>query len=349
MVRRLAVTVVLVAGLAACSDDPPPQAAPAPATTTASPTPSPTPTPAPKPPPKPAPAVNPLTGLRGVPTNPVIAVKIDDTASGRPQIGLEQADIVYVEQVEGGATRLAAVFASRLPGTVGPVRSVRNMDPQLLGAYGRPALAYSGGAALPVRKLRASPLVDAGPQRRGGSYRRLGSRPAPYNLVADLRGLARSVGGGVSRPKDIGLDWAASSPLVTSARKATSLSVNVGRVRQAFRWDGRHWVRLDPQGRVIRTASGQAEKTKNVVIQFSPVRLDPTNVDVTGTPSAFTTTVGRGRLLVFRNGRAISGLWLRSSAAGGTRYIDSRGRPLPLDPGGAWVLLADQRTGASYR
>ena len=121
--------------------------------------------------------MNPLTGLRGVPRQPVVVVKIDDTASGRPQIGLESADVVYVEQVESGLTRLAAVFASRLPAMVGPVRSVRNSDPELLATYGHPTLAYSGGAGVPVGRLRSSAVIDAGPPRVGGAYRRLGSRP----------------------------------------------------------------------------------------------------------------------------------------------------------------------------
>ena len=88
--------------------------------------------------------------------------------------------MVYVEQVEAGATRLVAVFASRHPGTVGPVRSVRNSDPELLASYGRPALAYSGGAGGAGRAGCAAPgCVDAGAPTRGGLYRRLGSRPRP--------------------------------------------------------------------------------------------------------------------------------------------------------------------------
>ncbi|MEN3356517.1 MAG: hypothetical protein V7637_499, partial [Mycobacteriales bacterium] len=117
--------------IGACSHASPPAAPAAPATTTLA---IPTTTPAPKPAPKP-PATNPLTGRPGVPRGPVLAVKIDNTSAGRPQLGLDSADVVYVEQVEGGATRLVAVFASRYPGQVGPVRSVRNGDPELLSAY----------------------------------------------------------------------------------------------------------------------------------------------------------------------------------------------------------------------
>ena len=221
--------------LAGCSSGSNQAAAPSP--TTASPTPSPTrsptPSPTPTPKPKPKPAVNPLTGLRGVPTQPVVVVKIDDTANGRPQIGLESADVVYVEQVEAGLTRLAAVFASRHPTVVGPVRSVRNADPELLATYGRPALAYSGGAAGPVGVLRRSPVLDAGPQRVGGAYRRLGgARHAPYNLVVDTSRVAAAAVGATS-VRDIGLRWSATDPALAKARRVNAVSVRSGGPRCA--------------------------------------------------------------------------------------------------------------------
>ena len=80
--------------------------------------------------PKPTPG-NPLTGGK-VTANPVVAVKIDNTSAGRPQYGISQADVVYIEQVEGGLTRMMAVFHTHLPTEVGPVRSVRTTDVELL-------------------------------------------------------------------------------------------------------------------------------------------------------------------------------------------------------------------------
>ena len=350
MRRRRLVTAATVLGLlgTGCSSEPGPAAAPPP---TPGPTSTPGPAAAPKPPPRPRPpAVNPLTGVRGVPKRPVIAVKIDDTAGGRPPIGVEHADVVYVEQVEGGATRLVAVYASRQPSTVGPVRSVRNSDPELLAAYGRPALAYSGGAAGPVDRLRRSRVADAGPRFRGGFYRRLGSRPAPYNLVVDLAGLARTLRG-VSRPVDVGFRWAERDPRLARARKVSQLSVVVGRIPQTFRWEprSRRWLLLDGDGSVRRAASGRPLATPNVVVQLSRVRLDPTNVDVLGTPSAYTSTVGRGRVLVFRDGRVTAGEWARHAPRARTSYLDRARRPLTLDPGGAWVLLAARGTPVGVR
>lgn len=88
---------------------------------------------------------------------PVLAVKIDNASAARPQTGLESADVVYVEQVEGGLSRLMAVYATRLPESVGPVRSVREADLELLRQFDRPILAFSGAQG------RLLPLIDRAP------------------------------------------------------------------------------------------------------------------------------------------------------------------------------------------
>jgi DUF3048 family protein len=347
-VRRLGLVLVTVALAAACSGDPVPVATPSP--TTASPTASPTATPAPPTKPAPKPVVNPLTGLPGVPRHPVIAVKIDDTAAGRPQLGIEYADLVYVEQVEAGATRLLAVFASRQPAVVGPVRSVRNSDPELLAAYGHPALAYSGGAGVPVSRLRHSTVADAGAQRFGGSYRRLSTRSAPYNLVLNTARLAASVHG-ISAPRDIGLRWSRTDARLGQARAVGAVSVTVGKIRLDWRWDppSRRWQLHNRDGSLRRTAAGNPVSSPNLVVPFSQARIDPTDVDVLGAPSVYTSTVGTGRLLVFRDGRVLTGTWARARAAGATSYLGADRKPLTLAPGGAWVLLAATGARASYR
>ena len=75
--------------------------------------------------------VNSLTGLPGS-DGPVLAVKIDDTSYAHPQVGLRSADVIYIEQVEGGLTRLAALFSSNIPEKIGPIRSARISDLELL-------------------------------------------------------------------------------------------------------------------------------------------------------------------------------------------------------------------------
>ncbi len=332
--------------IASCSHSTP-AAAPAPSasTTVAAPTTTPAPKPSKPAPPKP-PTTNPLTGRPGVPRGPVLAVKIDNTSPGRPQIGLDAADIVYVEQVEGGATRLVAVFASRYPGQVGPVRSVRNGDPELLSAYGGAGLVFSGGAGRPLATLHKSALKDlAG----AGGYSRLGSRRAPYNLV---NALSRTAGRlpRIARPRDVGFRWADADPRLAGADHASRLTATVGRIPVSFGFDPRthRWIEV-LNGQHARAANGADLGTPNVIVQFCRVTVDRTDVDVNGSPSALTHTVGSGRAVIFRDGRAIGGTWVRSRAGGPTRYLDPAGKDITLRTGGAWVLLAATGSPLSYR
>ena len=81
-------------------------------------------------------SVSSLTGVAGE-DGPVLVVKLDDTSFAHPQVGLRSADVVYIEQVEGGLTRLVAVFSSKIPSQIGPVRSARISNIELLSQYGK--------------------------------------------------------------------------------------------------------------------------------------------------------------------------------------------------------------------
>src|SRR5204863_7385063 len=109
-------------------------------------------------------ATAPLTGrivAARVARRPAVTVKIENTPDARPQSGLADADVVYEEVLEGGVTRFAAVFHSRVPTWAGPVRSVREMDPAIVAPL-RGAVAFSGGTDANVALLRDAPvrLVD---------------------------------------------------------------------------------------------------------------------------------------------------------------------------------------------
>src|SRR5918998_4891296 len=157
---------------------------------TASPTPNPSATPEPEPEPK---AANPLTGGK-VSGNPVIAVKVENIAAARPLVGLSQADIVFVQEVEGAQTRLVAVYHSKLPTRLGPVRSARSTDAELLPLFGRPGLVYSGANGRVQRRLdRASlePIYTETRDRR---------RVAPHNVFVNLARIARTERAGEAKP-----------------------------------------------------------------------------------------------------------------------------------------------------
>jgi hypothetical protein len=206
---------------------------------------------------------NPLTGLSPIPKGRVIAVKIDNTSAGRPQTNIDAADIVYVEQVEGGLTRLVAVYASQLPSVVGPVRSVRLGDPLLLAPYGGVALAYSGGASGVVASVRQTHIVDASQPVHGGAYSRSGSKPAPYNLMVNLASLEGVLRNG-ARVRDVGFRWAREARGLASAPPVHGFTAPVGNTAVSFRWDPgrRRWDR-QIDGQTVRHRAGVQDRLRS--------------------------------------------------------------------------------------
>jgi hypothetical protein len=298
---------------------------------------SPIPTPTPTPTPTVAP-VNPLTGVGTLPIGPVIAVKVDDTAAGRPSLGLEKADVIYIEEAEGGLSRMVAVFASAKP-RVRAVRSVRTSDPELLGAYGKIILVASGGGGSALPTLDRSALHSSINDRGQVGFFRDFSRPAPYNLVADLAKISADIkGAGV---RDVGFTWAAPDPRLAAAKSAPTVSTRVGSTSVDFVWDAKlaRYVRT-VFGRRIRTADDSAVAKANVLVQYCQINPDMSDRDVNGNPSMYTKTVGTGRVVLFRDGKRIEGSWSRPSTGAPTTFTDAAGQPLLFAPGGTFVALA---------
>ena len=325
----VAVGALVATALGACSGDPEPKAVSSTSTTatpTAAPTPSPTST-----------ATNPLTGVGPPPNGPVIAVKVDDTAAGRPSMGLDQADVIYIEEVEGGLTRMVAVFASAKP-NVRAVRSIRSSDPELLGQYGRITVVASGGGRKAMQVLDRSSLHSSINDRGQVGFSRDQSRPAPYNVVSDLTKVSAAIkADGV---RNVGFTWAATDRRLAGATPAASVSTRVGSTPVGFVWDAKQarYVRT-VGGQRILTSSGAQVAKPNVLVQFCQIIPDRTDRDVNGNPTMYTKSVGSGRVVLFRGGRQIDGKWSRPSLGAPTRFTDTAGRPLLFAPGGAFVAL----------
>jgi hypothetical protein len=281
---------------------------------------------------------NPLTGVLPSPSGPVIAVKVDDTAAGRPSLGIDKADVIYIEEVEGGLSRMVAVFASAKP-KVRAVRSIRSSDPELLGQYGKIIVVASGGGRQALKVLDASDLHSVINDRGQVGFRRDPSRPAPYNVVSDLAKVSASIkADGV---RDVGFTWAARDPRLVAAKPAIKVSTRVGSTRVGFVWDARlaRYVRT-VDGRRIVTGTGAPVALPNVLVQFCQVQADPNDHDVNGNPTMFTKTVGSGRVVLFRDGKRIEGTWSRPAIDAPTTFADAAGKPLLFAPGGTFVALA---------
>lgn len=293
--------------------------------------------------PRRAAAVNPLTGIGPAPKTPLIAVKIDDTAPGRPQVGIDKADIVYIEAVEAGYTRLAALFGTSKP-LVGYVRSTRPSDPELLIQYGRITEAFSGGQQV-SRDLAARAGLRT--WNFGGGkpyYARVQRSESTYiNLRLNLSGVAKSVH--TTAPRSNGWTFARTLP-VPSARGTRVRTVVTGVYSVGtgtpveFRYNGKlkKYVRYI-NGVAQHAADGHLIAATNVVVQSCQVHAFTADRDVNGYPAQFTTSVGRGKVVVFRQGRRVTGTWSRPHLASGTTLRTTQGKGLPLAPGNTWVVL----------
>jgi hypothetical protein len=281
------------------------------------------------------PAVSPLTG-EAPSKNPVVAVKIEDTALGRPQSGTDKADLVYVEQVEGGLTRLLAIFNTALP-TVEPVRSVRPSDPELALEFGHIDFVASGGSKPGIKPLDKSPLKAVIDDRGAPGFSRDPNRAAPENLKANLATIAKKIKG--PRAKDIGLTWS-DQPPAGPTKPGTVIRTKVGGTDVGFKWNPKthRYVRII-DGAIQHTADGTVIDTPNVIVQFCKVTTYTKDRDVLGNPAKYTHTIGSGRAVVFRDGKRIDGRWSRGSVTAGTQFTTSGGDAIPLTPGGAWIVL----------
>jgi len=294
-------------------------------------------------------AKNPYTGIGGVPTHPVVAVKIDDTAPGRPQRGIDQADVVYIEAVEGGLTRLAAVFATHTP-TVGYVRSTRPSDPEMLLQYGKITEVYSGGAHDSIPLLQASGIKSWSNDGGAPYFFRVSRYQSGYiNLAIDLSKVVAKTKTALPRP----IGWTFNPSLAgipstvgTDVRtRVTGSYAFTSGTAVEFRWDAKlkAYVRYINGSRQV-AADGRAVSATNVIVQSCKVVPHPQDTDINGNPAQFTYTVGTGKVSIFRNGRRIDGTWTRTSNGTGTVFRTTSGAILPLNPGNTWVVLI--RSGA---
>ncbi|MEV7192400.1 DUF3048 domain-containing protein [Streptomyces sp. NPDC093510] len=283
-------------------------------------------------------SASPFTG-RTAHQGPVLAVKFDNARGARPHTGLDEADIVYVEKVEGGMSRLMGVYSSKLPRAIGPVRSARESDIELLRQFGRPALAYSGVRSALQKVLRDSPLYARSHSRVPGAYFRESGRPAPHNLFVRPQALLHSAPE-ADRPTDIGFRFgpAPEGGTLTEARTVTYSSAS-----HSFLWSqeqGRWLASFD--GAPGRGTSGTRLGAPTVVIQY--VTMRPSRFkDVNGAVTPYIETVGHGEAQVLRDGKSYATRWERSSATGGTRFALPDGRSMPFAPGQVWMVYADRR------
>jgi hypothetical protein len=295
----------------------------------------PAPTPAPKPKAHhPTPLLDPFTGEPVKKLGRVLAVKIDNIVTARPQTGLQSADLMYVIPVEGGLSRFMAVYSSHIPPVIGPVRSARQSDLDILRQFGRPAFAWSGATPHLVPFIERAPIVDLYALQVGGYYR-VGFRTAPENLYADPRTLLREAPH-ASVARDIGFRF---GPLPAGGRLTRSMTVHYPATTFTFRWSaraGRWLVWMD--GAPGRAAEGGQLGGSTVIIQYT--RIATSRFHEYGGRPPYAISTGSGTAVILRNGRAFTVHWSRPSLNAGTTFTLPGGKRMLFAPGQVWIMYA---------
>ena len=294
---------------------------------------------------------SPFTGEPVTSLNRVLAVKIDNIVNARPQTGLQSADMVYVIPVEGGLTRFMAVYSSHIPPVVGPVRSARQSDLDILRQFGRPAFAWSGATPHLVPFIERASIVDLYALQVGGYYRSQ-SRIAPYNLYANTKQLLAEAHG-ASKAKDIGFRFGA-MPANTGptdaeqagGKAAASYSVKYPAASYTFRWSAKdkRWLTWIDGAPAMATEGGQLGGS-TVIIQYT--QISTSRFEEYGGRPPYAKSTGSGTAVILRDGQEYTVHWSRPTLTGGTTYTLPNGKRMLFAPGQVWVVLAPDSQ-ASY-
>ncbi len=282
----------------------------------------------------------PLTGLVGDGVDrQVLIVKMSNASAARPQRGINDADLVMEVIVEGGVGRWLAVFHTDYPEIVGPVRSLREVDPKLIAPFDARVL-HSGGVSS-VRRSIAEVASDEGDGRIAGYFREPG-REYVYSLMYDATQLPDNNWDGEVLPL---LDFDSRTPL--GGLPADGIQVVMSGANQVG-WDFDHGAyRRYQDGRDAVDAFGKPISADSVVVIFVET-LDTGRKDSALAEVKDYQVTGTGDMVLFRGGQAFEGAWIRDTQEEFFRFVDLAGRPLSLPPGRTWIHVTPLEGTVSY-
>lgn len=273
-----------------------------------------------------------------VPDRPALALKVENLDVARPQAGLDRADVVYEQPVEGGITRFIVVFHCQGADRVGPIRSARLVDPDVLVQYGRPLFGYAGGVQEVINQVKQAGLRDVNYDIAVDAYEQDPNRQAPhdqYTATKDLYAFAQAGGGAPGPVFRFSLDRPRQG-----SRRASEVHVDFSPAANVFwRYDRQDnaWLRFhDDTPHTLE--DGDQVSARNLIVQVVQV-TESQILDAAGNPSPEVDVFGSGKVYVFRDGRVIRGRWVRASPEQVTELVDRQGEEILLAPGNTWVEL----------
>jgi hypothetical protein len=287
------------------------------------------------------PALCPLTGVEAEDESLLdrraLAVKIENAPEARPQAGLVEADIIYEQEAEGGITRFNVLYHCQDADRIGPIRSARPVDPAILQQYGDPLFVHAGSVDAVLRDVEDAGIEQINCNFEEETCPRDEDHEAPHDVFTStdaLRDFSDTVG---EAPEAV---FTFDEEVPEGAKKGRVLNLNFSPVADVF-WKYRNnrdaYLRFHDEDS-HQLEDGTQVLATNVVVML--VDRETTRItDAAGNPVPNFDLVGRGDLLVFRNGKVIEGTWQRRDEEDVTQLMDRRGDEIPLAPGQTWVEL----------
>lgn len=225
-----------------------------------------------------------------------------------------------------------------MPPEVGPIRSARESDKDLLANYGKVAFAFSGGSAATIDTVKQGTQVNLSFDESSAGFRRDGRRHAPYNVIGNTAALLARAGGSTP-PGNVGFQFGAAP---TGGAPATSVETAYQNSRVSLTWDNtRHQYLVTTDGKADIDADGTQHGATSVIIQTVQTYLSG-NRDVNGVQTPIVKVVGQGAARMLREGTSWTGSWSRPDGASPTSFTTADGQPMRLAGGPVWVILVPQ-------
>ncbi len=289
--------------------------------------------------------IAPLTGIAvavGSPAHPSLAAKIDNHVAARPQVAIDRTDLVFEELVEGGITRYVAVWQSSIPDQVGPVRSIRPMDPDIIAPFGG-LVSYSGGQERFVEAMTATGQISAiFDYDTTGLFSRSKATAAPHNVILAAKEFAnRNVT--VAPPAQ---QYAYAATLAGASAVVDGAPISVINTRFSNS-SARSWTWNAEATAYLRAQDGTPDVTGDGV-QLAATNVVVLRVDVTVDQSIpKTELIASGEASISTGGKTLAATWSKSSQTSPIRLVDAHGVTIRLAPGNTWFQLVPNGTGST--
>jgi Protein of unknown function (DUF3048) N-terminal domain/Protein of unknown function (DUF3048) C-terminal domain len=274
---------------------------------------------------------------------PAVAIKIEDDPAARPQSGLEDADLVFEERVEGGITRFLVLYHCADSSHAGPVRSGRFDDPKLAGPFTR-LLAASGSNSIVEREMKKRGMIYKDEDSTTALFRDPPGSGEIHSLFANTKKLRKIAARKKLKPPTY--DVFKFGALEGNHKKVKKVTINfTDNNLIEYQWSSRGWKRFEA-GQPFMAAAGDQIAVSNLVIQQVRVDNSAHLVDVAGNPSPeITLANSSGRLLLFRDGAVVRGTWKLGDPGEPPVYETAAGDPMTFDTGPIWIELVPSSKG----